>query len=196
MTHPRFFAFLVVILIAQSVFADIDDDLYTAVEAENVAEVTRLIFAGADVDKIHTLLYFVGQASTHDRTGTVLIKATEIENVPIVKILVEAGSDLNKTTRSTSDPASLTALITAARVEIGNVEIVRILVQAGADVNTTDDTGNNALTLAIPRYRQIETESQNRQLEICRLLIANGIDIGRKTHGGRTALMMAAQVGF
>ena len=63
-----------------------------------------------------------------DNEHTLLTTAVHCGNVEIVKVLIEAGADVN-----TTKPESL--LVTAVRDN--KVEIVKVLINAGADVNSS-----------------------------------------------------------
>lgn len=83
-----------------------------------------------------------------------LMLASESGHQEIVKILIDAGADVNATTED-----GQTALMLAS--QNGHQEIVNILIDAGADVNATAEDGQTALTLA----------SQNGHQEIVNILI-------------------------
>lgn len=69
-----------------------------------------------------------------------LYSGVMVENVEIVKSLLQAGADPNKCNRvSRQDYALLMA------VSLGNVDIVRVLLDAGADPNVTGANKATAL---------------------------------------------------
>ena len=76
------------------------------------------------------------------RGGTALIVAALFDRAEIVKLLCDAGADVNA-----RNEEGETALIWAAMG--GKIEIVKILIDAGADVNAKDNDGCTALWWAL-----------------------------------------------
>ena len=76
-------------------------------------------------------------------SGPALHEAIAEGNREIVKILVEAGANVDAKNRF-GDPALHRAILK------GDSEMVRILVEAGANVNITNAYGDSALNRAIP----------------------------------------------
>jgi ankyrin repeat protein len=87
-----------------------------------------------------------------------LISAANRNDPEIVKLLLEAGADVNTTV---SD--SWTALMEACRE--GNLPIVKHLLESGADVNAKNSIGSTALGVA---------EEHGAPREIIDLLLAHG----------------------
>jgi ankyrin repeat protein len=110
---------------------------------------------------------------------TALIKATQIINPEIVKVLIAAGANVDIV-----DLYGRTALIYASRHQ-GNLEAVKLLIAAGANVNHADDSGTTALMNACI----------NGLIEIAKVLIAAGADINKRGEFGNTALIYACKYG-
>ncbi|KAI9697118.1 MAG: hypothetical protein M1820_007933 [Bogoriella megaspora] len=92
--------------------------------------------------------------------GTALRAAVLRQHIPVMKILLEAGADQNK-----SDFTDVTPLHTAATY--GNVEVVKMLLKFGAKVDARDCTGQTPLDWA----------EKARQSEVLRLLRGTQSDI-------------------
>lgn len=160
------------------------------------------------------------KANVHhrDKDGfdPILIATAHSTDAEIVRILVEAGTNLNDAHPATGDtPLHLAVAINAdvARVLLGNreavdlerrnavsrtpllvaaswgkMECIDLLVRAGADVNAQDDWGWTALSL-------VSTDSSAAALHVCDLLLSQPkimIDAAGKALG--TALMMACRL--
>jgi ankyrin repeat protein len=103
----------------------------------------------------------------------------------ILKILLDAGADIEARTRS-----GLTPLMVAAIY--GKATVVRMLLERGAGLEVTCPTKQwNALHLAA--YRNHEMATPGEDVETLRLLINAGIPIDQPTPGGETALCLATQ---
>lgn len=122
--------------------------------------------------KIVRLLKDAG-ASEEGMNEIALIEAASQGNVEEVRILLQAGVDVNFR-------QDTTALCEA--VQTGNYEIVKMLIDAGADVNLRAKEGyfNPLLNAAYGGY-----------LEIVRALIQAGADVNVRIEDGRNALEYA-----
>jgi ankyrin repeat protein len=96
--------------------------LQWAVYRDDVAEVQRLIRAGADV------------ALANNFGATPLSLAAESGNAAIIKVLLKAGAKANATNAD-----GQTALMAVART--GNVDAAKLLLKAGAQVNAREHWG-------------------------------------------------------
>ena len=110
---------------------------------------------------------------------TPLMAAVQQDNVEIVKLLLEAGADVNVQEKS----GGLTALSLACHA--GKTANVAALISAGADLNRPTRVGNTPLMQAIGFYHK----------EAALLLISSGADVNYATQTGNTALMCAARRG-
>lgn len=136
------------------------------------------------------------------RTGaSPLLLAVEEENTEIIRLLIDAGADVNYVLPEqgfgSSNTSGVSALLVA--VDKGNSEILRLLIDAGADVNNVlpeqkfpskDATGASALLLAVKAGNET----------IVRLLIDGGADLNyvlpqqdfhSNSTGGISALLLA-----
>jgi hypothetical protein len=82
----------------------------------------------------------------------------------VVKILIEAGAQVNALDRDSVSPLILAA-------NLGNLDIVRILIQHGADLNQTDRMRSSALHYACMRFHA----------HIAKELIMNGCNVNTST---------------
>ena len=114
---------------------------------------------------------------------TALMYAAEKCNNPeIIRIFIEAGSDVNAT-----DKDGTTALMLAAAKNI-RPEILYSLIDAGADINAQNSAGNTALILAAKFHfyhaileGKLRIKSQNLQI-----LLEAGADTAMKNSAGLT----------
>lgn len=165
-----------------------------------------LLDSGADVNAVsdhgNTALYMA--AGEDSKLGT-----------ETVKLLIEAGADVNVKRPDWQDTALMTA------VQFGAPETVRLLLEAGADSQATDSKGRLSLTFARERGRGIAlSEDQQASAEIVELLQAGrdfnselieaakngqtetvqallkvGAEVDARINDGTTALLWAAAQG-
>ena len=156
--------------------------LHTCAHTGNVEAAKALLTRGAKVD-----------AGDSWRGQTPLMWAAAQGHAAMVRVLVEAGADVN--TRSTVvtwerqrtaeprdkwlPPGGFTALLLAARA--GCVDCVNVLVKSGANINEIDPESHTALVLAL----------MNGEFDVAGALIDAGIDINVADNVGRTALLAA-----
>ena len=155
--------------------------LANAVLANDLAAVTTLIGAGADIN------------SEQDRSSMLAIASFGGYD-PIVTTLLGAGASVNAV-----DSSGYTALMAACRN--GRRGTVNLLLAAGAEVNTASpSTGSTALMYAAGHGRQVDgaataVPAGSVAAEIVGILIAAGANIEQRTKKGRTALAIAAYWG-
>lgn len=150
--------------------------LCLAIQMEDISLTRRLVALGADAEW--------SRSCFNNREKTLLCIAVRTGNRHIVKVLLDAGADVN---RPASSLCGRTALQEAAQK--GNVQIVDMLLDAGADVNQdpAESSGGTALQLAaIQGY-----------IGIARKLLGRGANVNAKMfrHLGRTALEGAVEHG-
>ncbi len=165
--------------------------LIHAVLENNIAEVVRLIAAGADVNKksgygytpIHEavqndyvpivkLLIDAGaDVNILSNDGYSPIHSVSSFDIYIMEMLINAGADVNKVT-----PSGLSALHSAS--QWGRLNSVKRLIAAGANLNAVSTTGFTPLIVAC----------NSRQKEIAKTLIEAGADVNKANNIGSTAL--------
>jgi ankyrin repeat protein len=155
-------ALLAVALTAASAGAQEDGDrrsvdgstpLQWAVHAGDVAEVRRLIAAGADVS-----------AANHYGV-TAMGLAAEVGHAEILSLLLKAGADADS-----PNPEGQTALLAVART--GNVDAARVLLASGARVDARETWGGQTALM---------WASARRHPEMMKLLIAAGADVNARS---------------
>ena len=134
-----------------------------------------LIQSGADIAK-----------GTHREGGTPLFIAVQNEHAAALKVLIDAGADVNQHLRIKPYWSPLTIA-----VKKGNVEIVKMLIEGGAFLNKPRADGYTALLTATQGTRQ-----GGGQTEIAHLLIKAGanVDKGNVSYGS-TPIFLAAKNG-
>jgi len=138
--------------------------LHRAARAGDVAEATRLVDGGADVN-------------ARDAVGvTPVLYAFRAEHYAVADVLARRGADLDL--RSDSGRIAL-----AGWAGSGDVERMARWIALGADVNARDRNGRTAL---------MATFEHNR-IRAAMLLIAHGADLALKDQGNRTAADHAAR---
>lgn len=180
--------------------------LWAAIEAEDADAAIRAIGDGAELED-----------RSGDNDATPLIQATK-KNLPlIVRVLIDAGADVNAkdsmqdsaflyagaegldgilkiTVDAGADVTSTnryggTALIPAS--EHGHVSTVRILIAAGVPVDHVNNLGWTAMHEAI-----ILNDGGPDQVETVRLLLEAGADPDITENDGRTSRQLAVEHGY
>ena len=163
-------------------------ELASAVENGDAPKVQRLLAVGADANA-KTHVYVPGPDRRYKGSSyetTMLIRAIEKNHTRIVKLLLDAGADVNA-------PAGrffikrtplMHAVEKYASVKIP-AKIVKLLLDAGADVNAKDEAGDMVLIRA----------AYNGDHEIVQLLLDAGADVDAKDAEGDVALIKAVEQG-
>jgi uncharacterized protein len=133
--------------------ADGSTPLQWAVHAGDIAEVKRLLRAGADVSL----------ANSYGATPMSL--AAEEGNAEILNLLLEAGADADS-----PNPDGQTALLAVART--GNVKAAQLLLNEGATVDAREKWGGQTALM---------WASARRHPEMMQLLISKGADINARS---------------
>jgi len=156
--------------------------LHTCAHTGNVDAAKALLARGASVN-----------SGDNWRGQTPLMWAAAQGHAAMVRVLVEAGADVNvrstvvtwerQRTAEPRDkwlpPGGFTALLLAARA--GCADCVKVLTTSGANVNEIDPENHTALVLAL----------MNGELDVAGALIDAGIDVNVADNVGRTALYAA-----
>ena len=122
------------------------------------------------------LFLYNADVNVRDSYGfTALMRAVSEKNLDIVKILLEAGADVNAKNSNGS-----TALI-GARSD----NIVKLLIEAGAEIDAQDSEGKTALMRV---SNEIPIDPMNKT----KVLLEAGADVDIEDNKGKTALDHAA----
>jgi len=143
-----------------------------------------------------------------DGSGTLLMKASINGCLEIVKILIQAGADVNAKNNCgqtalfcASAPEVVKSLI-QARADVNakdsyghtalssadSLEKMTILIQSGANVNTKDNDGVSPLIYVLNNLR----DKEGNVIEVIKLLIQAGANVNeRNNYNGQTALLYA-----
>lgn len=133
--------------------ADGSTPLQWAVYDGNVAEVKRLLRAGAKV------------SLANNYGATPMSLAAEVGNADIIGVLLEAGADVES-----PNADGMTALLAVART--GNVKAAQLLLGAGAKVDARESFGGQT---------PLMWATARRHPEMMQLLIARGADVNARS---------------
>jgi hypothetical protein len=126
-----------------------------------------------DVDAVKLML----EAGMPVEAQDALHEAVEVGQTKVVKVLIEAGADVNK------PGAYGQSLVMNA---VNHPEIVKLLIDAHADVNIPNDYKLAPLAVA----------AEQGQLETVKMLIAAGANVKHRDPSGGSALMVAVLRGY
>ena len=147
--------------------------LMVSIRSDDAYSVKSLIESGEDVNALSPDLI-----NQQYWKLTPLIRASITGNIEIIRMLIEAGADVNG-----KDEWSDTALMATA--EFGQASAARLLIESGADIDATKPDLTTTLMIA----------SRRGNLEITKILIDAGADVNIGL-GGDTALSLAAWNGY
>lgn len=145
------------------------EQLVKSVTAGDVAEVQRMLQAGADVN-------------VRDEEGaTLLMLASYAGNSAMVDALIKAGANVNAQDARGWSP--LSRAVYNAEQDRGFAEVVQKLIDAGANIEAPIAYGVRPLMLA----------AGYGETAVVEVLLKAGADVLAKNEGGFTALMMVKQ---
>jgi hypothetical protein len=126
----------------------LNKELWKAVNRKDYEEIKNLISRGADVN-----------AKYNKYTDGSMLFSTIIhggeQELKIVKLLIDAGADINEKNYGTS------LLHWTSRS--GNIEVVKLLLSKGADVNVVNNNGQTAYDVATPEIKAIIMEHEKQK---------------------------------
>jgi uncharacterized protein len=188
---------VIVLLGCQPASRDFADALVDAARVGDVDRVRELLNSGAPLE---------GRQSGY----TPLLTASSNLKADVVKLLLDAGADVNATT-----PLGESALFPPSRR--GRVDIVRDLLEAGANPNIQDESGMTALMIAAAQgqgvvrlllesgaspkvvdkdgWSPLMWAAAHGDLEIVKTLVAAGSELNQQNNKGETASTIATRLG-
>ncbi|XP_062575495.1 putative ankyrin repeat protein RF_0381 [Saccostrea cucullata] len=107
---------------------------------ENGEPLLFMPIVNGDMNTLKALLPFADVNMTNDDGKTALMVAIEMNDVDMVKKLIQSGADVNM-----KDNSGKTPLLIA--LHDGNFKIAEYLIKHGSDVNVVDNLGQSALHL-------------------------------------------------
>jgi ankyrin repeat protein len=149
--------------------------------------ITPLMAAAMSADSIRLLVDSGADANAADENGTTALHravGSWAGSDECVALLLEAGTDPNAV-----DAHGTTPLHRAAWC--GTPAAVADILRHGGDVDARTDYGWTPLHRAAMGNRDPTLDGQDPEVEIARLLLAGGADLGIKDSAGRTALDQA-----
>jgi hypothetical protein len=180
--------------------------LHAAAASGNIAEIERLLAAGADReardgngrtplhvavyrkqrDAARLLLAKGANANALDRQRyDVVTIAAVADDVPTLKLVLEGGASAKNVT----SPYDGTALIAAAH--LGHVEVVQVLIKAGAPLDHVNNLTWTALMESI-----VLGDGGKRHTETLRALVQAGANVNIPDRAGITPLAHARGRGY
>lgn len=157
--------FALSLLLAGMLSTGLAAPIHEAARKLDVAEVQRLLDAGADVN--------ARDETKHHEDETPLMNAV----APYGKEKINEQKNFTAFQREW--------------LFADNREMVKLLLSKGADLNAKDKLGRTALMQAIFHGSLSGNNQKTINLEIVKLLLENGADVNAKTNGGNTPLMEA-----
>lgn len=157
-------ALALTLLFSFSTFAgDATERLAKAVEGNNIKEARKAIADGADVNSMST-------------TSSVLLRAVKLNQVEMVKLLLDNKADINQV----KPVDRFSGLMIAAKHN--NLAMAKLLISRGIDVSITTVIGRNALHIA----------ALSDSVDVAKVLVSD-TNIEVNARAGLCALAVAAR---
>ena len=167
-----------------------DEALYETVKAGGSSEaVKELVKNGADVN--YKVADYAGSDNSPERYYDYLILyAVRSKNINTVKILIDAGADLNVYGEYEHNNPLMVA------VENNDANMVKLLLSSGIDVNEElENKRENILTWCISKNRGYRYSDYKVDVKVIEALLEAGADYNAENSYGKNALMVAASMG-
>ena len=118
-----------------------------------------------------------------DRAKEYIIKAISTKNLEILAKILDGGFPIDE---PLLDHSRQTLLMACCEMKESSPEILKVILSYGSRVNLQDSIGRTALHFAC----------RGGRADLVKILVeVKGIDVNRRTVGGETPLMYAAQSG-
>ena len=153
-------------------------------------KVVKAAWVLLSVSLVASMIFFllgIGMEGVKDDTG--IFKSVENNDIENVKVLLEAGADINAVLDHGKNDKWGTALAIAAAK--GQKDMVQLLLERKADVNKRSKTGWAPLQAAAFNLRDSRNDIGCHD-DMVQLLIRNGAKVNGSNKDGLTALMGAA----
>ena len=133
----RVAVFLAVVVASSPALSDgeLDQKLYEAVNSFDASAVASHIAAGADVDSVHAVGY------------TPLMRAAEIGQADLVRLLLDGGANPNLRDRNGRSAAEIA-------IEADSVEVIEALLEGGADFDARDSYDQSLVLRVVESGRE------------------------------------------
>ena len=121
---------------------------------------------------------------------TPLIYASSEGHSDIVRLLINAGADVNQEGPANFDEWQESPLMVAANYDY--FDVVKLLIEAGAEADKVDQFGKTPLLRAAWNSSSF---GENSPVPVLKLLLDNGANVNRADQSGTTPLIAAAVMG-
>lgn len=168
-------------------------------KSDNMAPLMKAVYEN-DIHHAHELIKSGARVKqeVEGYSQTPLMVAARFGNIDMMKVLIDAGADVNAVSFCDQPHAGYPVLQYA--IDSGNIEAVSILIKAGANSNDYVENGiRDARKYARVRNVPLLTSAikSNVPMDIILELIAGGADVNKRDmFGGWTPLMVASHLGY
>ena len=145
----------------------LNNNLINAIYDENLKAMTKYILKGADVNCTYNY-------------DSPIIKSIKLNNIDAVRLLIESGADVNKTSSVLFHPPIIYA------IEQENIEIMKLLIDAGANLYFERLDNKNILEYAVYNF----LKSNNHNFDVIKTLIEANLNINQKFFNSKSTLLI------